>query len=147
MVAPREERRDLDSGTSRYPVLLFDATCVMCSRLVPWILTHESDHALRFAGLQTDAAAHILQRHGVSDIDFETMYVIEDGRVHTRSEAVARFARHLRWPWRALAAIAVAPRAPRDAVYRLVARNRHRWFGTRTECAIPAPSVRERFLD
>jgi predicted DCC family thiol-disulfide oxidoreductase YuxK len=138
-------------------MILFDGTCVMCSRLVRWIIEHESDHDLRFASLRSDAAWLALRRCGVSDIgaadigvsdiDFETMYLIEDGRVYTRSDAVAYSARHLRWPWRALAATTLVPRAARDAVYRFVARNRYRWFGTRTECAIPVPSARQRFLD
>jgi predicted DCC family thiol-disulfide oxidoreductase YuxK len=132
-------------------MILFDGTCVMCSRLVRWIIEHESDHDLRFASLRSDTALVALRRCGdgdigVSDIDFETMYLIEDGRVYTRSDAVAYSARHLRWPWRALAATRLVPRAARDAVYRFVARNRYRWFGTRTECAIPVPSARHRFL-
>lgn len=138
---------NLIPGTSSNPVLLFDGTCAMCSRLVRWIIEHESDHDLRFASLRSDAALLALRSCGVSDIDSETMYLIEDGRLHTRSDAVACSARHLRWPWRALAATALVPRAVRDAVYRFVARNRYRCFGTRTECAIPVPSVRERFLD
>ncbi len=128
------------------PILLFDSTCVMCSRLVPWIIRHESDQRLRFAALQSDVAALGLQGLGITDIDFETMYVIENGRCYTRSDAVAQVGRHLRWPWRAIAATAVAPVALRDRLYRFVARNRHRWFGTRVDCDVPAPSVRQRFL-
>lgn len=127
-------------------MVLFDGTCAMCTRLVPWIIRHESDHALRFAGLQTTAALRVLRDHGVSHVDSETMYVIEDGRVYTRSDAVARFSRHLRWPWRVFGFITVVPRGARDTIYRFVARNRYRWFGIRTECEIPIPSVRERLL-
>jgi predicted DCC family thiol-disulfide oxidoreductase YuxK len=148
---PRGEETPIPDP-SRDPMILFDGTCVMCSRLVRWIIEHESDHDLRFASLRSDAAVLALRRCGVGDIgvpdiDFETMYLIEDGRVYTRSDAVAYSARHLRWPWRALAVTTLVPRAARDAVYRFVARNRYRWFGTRTECAIPVPSVRQRFLD
>lgn len=128
-------------------MLLFDGTCVMCSRLVRWIIEHESDQDLRFASLRSDAAVLALGRCGVSDIDFETMYLIEDGRLYTRSDAVAYSARHLRWPWRVLATTTLIPRPARDAMYRFVARNRYRWFGTRTDCTIPVPSLRERFLD
>ncbi|HKS46189.1 MAG TPA: DCC1-like thiol-disulfide oxidoreductase family protein [Amycolatopsis sp.] len=128
------------------PLLLFDSTCVMCSRVVPWIVGHERDRWLRFAALQSDTARRELRRVGVVDVDLETMYVIEAGRVHTRSDAVVQLGTHLRWPWRMVTAIAVVPFAPRDRLYRFVARNRHRWFGSRSECAVPAPSVRERFL-
>ena len=128
------------------PVLLFDSTCVMCSRLVPWIIGHESDQRLHFAALQSDVAVRELRGCGVTDIDFETMYVIEDGRCYTRSDAVAQVGRHLSWPWRVVAATAVAPVALRDRLYRFVARNRYRWSGTRVECDVPTLSVRQRFL-
>ena len=86
----------------------------MCSRLVRWIIEHESDQDLRFASLRSDAAVLALGRCGVSDIDFETMYLIEDGRLYTRSDAVAYSARHLRWPWRVLATTTLIPRPARD---------------------------------
>ena len=41
----------------------------------------------------------------------------------------------------------MVPRAVRDGVYRLVARNRYRWFGHRDACMVPSPEVMERFLD
>ncbi|HXT46123.1 MAG TPA: DCC1-like thiol-disulfide oxidoreductase family protein [Pseudonocardiaceae bacterium] len=128
-------------------MLLFDSTCVMCSRLVSWLIEHESNHDLRFASLRSDAGLLALRRCGVSDIDFETMYLIEDGHSYTRSAAVACAARHLRWPWRALTALTLLPQAASDDVYRFVARNRYRWFGTQTECPIPLPSLQHRFLD
>jgi predicted DCC family thiol-disulfide oxidoreductase YuxK len=136
-----------DSPDMPQPVLLFDAKCTMCSRLVSWFIAHESDHDLRFASLRSDVGLLALRCCGVSDVDFETMYLIQDGRFYMRSDAVACAARHLRWPWRALAATALVPRVVRDRVYRFVARNRYRWFGIRTHCAIPVHSVRERFLD
>jgi predicted DCC family thiol-disulfide oxidoreductase YuxK len=145
MIPSAEETSDPRNVSQ--PLLLFDGTCAMCSRLVSWLIEHESDHNLRFASLRSDAGLLALRRCGVSDVDFETMYLIEDGRFYMRSDAVACAARHLRWPWRVLAATTLVPRAARDGMYRFVARNRYRWFGTRTQCAIPVPSVRERFLD
>ena len=145
-MAVPDERQDVISIASGEPVLLFDGTCAMCTRLVPWIIAHESDHRLRFAGLQTDVAARVLGQHGVTTIDSETMYVIDDGRVYVRSDAVARITRHLRWPWRAGKCITMVPRGARDTAYRFVAHRRHRWFGARGKCDIPVPDVRERLL-
>ena len=127
-------------------VLLFDSTCVMCSSLVLWIIRHESDRRLGFAALQSDVAVRKLRGFGITDIDPDTMYVIEDGHCYARSDAVARVGRHLRWPWRVVAATAVVPVVVRDRVYRFVARNRYRWSGTRAACDVPPPSVRRRFL-
>ena len=44
-----------DSPDVSRPVLLFDGTCTMCSRLVSWFIEHESDQDLRFASLRSDA--------------------------------------------------------------------------------------------
>jgi predicted DCC family thiol-disulfide oxidoreductase YuxK len=39
------------------------------------------------------------------------------------------------------------PRFLRDPVYKLVARNRYRWFGRTEACRVPTPAIRARFLD
>ena len=52
----------------------------------------------------------------------------------------------LGWPWRALSVLRAVPRRVRGPVYRLVARNRYRWFGRRTACRLPSADERERFL-
>jgi predicted DCC family thiol-disulfide oxidoreductase YuxK len=33
-----------------------------------------------------------------------------------------------------------------DAVYRLIARNRYRWFGRRENCYVPTANERHRYL-
>jgi predicted DCC family thiol-disulfide oxidoreductase YuxK len=40
----------------------------------------------------------------------------------------------------------VVPRPIRDAVYRVIARNRYRLFGKRETCWVPAPEYRGRIL-
>jgi len=41
----------------------------------------------------------------------------------------------------------VVPRPLRDLAYRVVARNRYRWFGRRETCRVPAAGEAERLLD
>lgn len=118
----------------------------MCAALVPWIVRHESDRDLRFGALQSDAARRVLALHDLEAFDPETMYLIEGGHVFVRSAAVARFAVHLRWPWRVFAYIKWVPVPVRDGVYRYVARHRHRWFGPADGCQVLPADVRARFL-
>ncbi|MFC3657611.1 hypothetical protein FZ025_04565 [Xanthomonas hyacinthi] len=40
-----------------------------------------------------------------------------------------------------------ARRPLRDAGYRLIARNRYRWFGSSAPCFLPDPAQRSRFLE
>jgi predicted DCC family thiol-disulfide oxidoreductase YuxK len=39
------------------------------------------------------------------------------------------------------------PKVLRNAVYRLIAANRYRWFGKKSECWLPTPELKARFLD
>jgi predicted DCC family thiol-disulfide oxidoreductase YuxK len=41
----------------------------------------------------------------------------------------------------------ILPRGLRDAMYRIVARNRYRWFGRSETCMVPTPELRARFID
>jgi predicted DCC family thiol-disulfide oxidoreductase YuxK len=40
----------------------------------------------------------------------------------------------------------VFPRFFRDFIYRIIAKNRYRWFGKHTQCALPTAEQRERFI-
>jgi predicted DCC family thiol-disulfide oxidoreductase YuxK len=77
--------------------------------------------------------------------EIDSLLLFEEGRIHARSEAALRVARHLRWPWRALGLLRLVPGGLRDAVYDAIAARRQRWFG-RTACVRPAQLVADRFV-
>ncbi|HEV8169146.1 MAG TPA: thiol-disulfide oxidoreductase DCC family protein [Pyrinomonadaceae bacterium] len=135
------------------PIILYDGVCGLCNRLVQFLLKHDKQGRLRFASLQSDFAAKVLQRHGIDPKDLDTLHVIENyeqpgERVLQRSDAILRAGRELGGFWSVSAATAtVIPRALRDVVYRLVARNRYRVFGKYDTCMLPEPNQRSRFLD
>ena len=68
-------------------------------------------------------------------------------RRENRPRRRAAAAKYLRFPWWLARVGLVVPRVVRDAVYRLVARNRYRWFGRTEACRLPTPDLRARFLD
>ena len=49
--------------------------------------------------------------------------------------------------WRLVSWLRIVPAPLRDAVYRVVAANRYRWFGRFDACKLPPPAARDRFLD
>ena len=129
------------------PILLFDGVCNLCDRSVQFVLDHESAGTFRFASLQSEVAGRLLERCGVADVSMDSVVLVEDGKCHVRSEAAWRVAARLDAPWRWMALGRWVPRGIRDRLYDAVARRRYRWFGTRDECRLPEPGVRERFLD
>lgn len=129
------------------PIVLFDGVCNLCSGSVNFIIRRDTGRVLRFASLQSDVSRRILAEHGSECLEPNSVILIEDGRVLDRSDAALGIARHLGIPWSWFAALKIVPRAVRDLFYGIVARNRYRIFGRRSECMIPTPELRERFLD
>ena len=128
-------------------VILFDGVCNLCNGFVQFVIRHDPPGRFRFASFQSAAGQELLLAHGLSPVVTpETVLLIEaPGQVSTHSTAALRILRRLRgWSW--LGAGLLVPRLLRDAVYRLIARNRYRWFGQRAACMVPTPALRQRFL-
>ena len=120
---------------SRWPVegpsltILYDAHCRLCvgsrARLERWATADR----LRFVPIQDPEAPALAPGRSEADLQGQ-MHVVEDGRVYGGAEGWFRI---LRLAPLELAWLRAAPRFLATAVYRLVARNRYRWFG-RVEC-------------
>lgn len=129
------------------PIIIFDTDCVLCSGVVAFILAHERAPTLRFASAWSDEGLALAARHGFTRTEFdETFLLLDAERAIARSDAAIAVLRHLRRPWRWLAAIAILPRPLRDAAYGAVARRRYRWFGHRASCTLVPPGQRHRFI-
>ena len=132
-------------------VVLFDGVCGLCNRTVDFLLRADRRDRLRFATLQGPAAASLLAGRGLP-LDLQTVIYLRhlDGaapELLERSNAILAILRDLGGGWRAAAALRIVPRPWRDALYRLVAGRRYRWFGKRDTCRLPTPEERPRFLD
>ena len=126
-------------------VILYDGECGLCDRLVQWVLPRDRAGFFHFAALQSPWAQTALGRHGLPTKDFDTMVLIEEGRIHLRSSAALRVLRRLPG-WRWTYGFVVVPRGLRDAVYGWIARRRKRWFPGPLACGVPKPAWRERFI-
>lgn len=126
------------------PVLLYDGTCGFCAQSVQFVLTHEREHSLRFAALDSEFARGLLNAHPeVQGIDSVVWF--EPDLLLTRSDAAIRVAWYIGGPWRAFEVARIVPRPIRDAVYGLIARHRHRIGGI--QCFVPSLEERTRFLN
>ena len=59
----------------------------------------------------------------------DSIVLIDEDGIHTCSSAALRVARRLGFPYSLAAVGTILPRPLRDGIYRLIARNRYRWFG------------------
>jgi predicted DCC family thiol-disulfide oxidoreductase YuxK len=129
-----------------HPIVLFDGVCNLCSGAVQFIIRRDPAGRFRFASLQSPLGEELLARFGIDRDVTDSVILVEGDRCYQESDAALRVARGMKGAWKALAALRLIPRPLRDAVYRLVARNRYRWFGRQETCWLPTPELRGRFL-
>lgn len=138
-----EEQRSRTEGKS---VVLIDGVCHLCQGLIRFIIPRDPDAKFLFAPLQSEISETLLSPSGITPGQLNTVVLIENGEYYTQSAAVLRIARRLRFPWPIAYIFILVPRPLRDGLYRLVARNRYRWFGRDEQCLLPTPEIRKRFL-
>lgn len=128
-------------------LMLFDGVCNFCSGSVLFILKRSQGSALRFAAMQTAAGQAWLSELSLPLEHYETFALVEDGQVHVKSQGVLRLTRHMSRPWPTIGLlVGIAPRRLLDWLYDRVARNRYRILGRKTQCFVPTPAMRARFL-
>jgi predicted DCC family thiol-disulfide oxidoreductase YuxK len=129
------------------PVVVFDGVCRLCSGWVQFLLRHDRSGRIRFAPMQGLTGRALLQQHGLDPDDPLSFLWVESGRGYRNSDAILRIVDGLGGAWRLLRILRLLPRPLRDTGYRLIARNRYRWFGRRDACLLPDEAVAARFLD
>lgn len=142
---------EAESSTSA-PVILFDGVCNLCNGAVNFIIDRDKPGRFRFAALQSQRASALLVQQGakplVAGTDPDSMVLLEDGKLYEQSTAALRIARRLSGVWPVLYYLFIwVPRPIRDWVYRVIARNRYRWFGKTDACRMPTPALKARFLE
>jgi predicted DCC family thiol-disulfide oxidoreductase YuxK len=128
------------------PVIIFDGHCVLCSGSAQFVLRHDRRGTYRLMAAQTPLGRALYVHYGLDPNDYESMILIADGVAWLKSEAVIRIAQGLGAPWSFAAILRVMPRAWRDWLYDVLARNRFRVFGRRETCYLPDPRDADRFL-
>ena len=132
---------------AREPVILFDGVCHLCVGSVQFIIRRDKRGVFRFASAQSTAGRALCLVHGLDPDRMETLVLIEPSGVRVRSDAALAIARELGGLWRGVGVAGqIVPRPIRDGLYRMLAFNRHRWFGRRGDCAVPTEDSRRRFL-
>jgi predicted DCC family thiol-disulfide oxidoreductase YuxK len=142
---PRSALRELPER-----IVFFDGVCNFCDGSVRWLMDRAP--RLHFAPLQGDTAATVracFPDRFPEDID-TIVYLRPNAHgapeIALRSDAVFDILREVGGGWGMLAGLRVLPHALCEWAYRVLARNRYRWFGRMDDCRIPSAEERARSL-
>lgn len=133
------------------PILLFDGICNYCNDWVNFIIRNDKKKVFLFSPLQSNTAQHLLTEHGLyfsgQEAKDETVVVIQNGKAYLRTDATIVIAKNLGGRWLFFYYLLILiPRFMRDYFYKILAKNRYKWFGKKDSCMIPSPNLKERFL-
>ena len=128
------------------PVIVFDGVCVLCNGWVRFLLRHDWQKRHRFAAMQTESGRALLTGNGLDPDDPASFLLVENGKVWCETDAIMRVIASLGGFWKVAVVGRALPRPLRDWLYRVVARNRYRWFGRHDACLLAPSGNEDRFL-
>lgn len=144
-------------------VVVFDGHCVMCDNTVMQLLSADTKNRMLFCPNQDTRSKYLIQALGrlgdnsatpVGWFDShkqDSMIIVRpNGELLIESDAAIAIGKAIGgWHYMHLLAITVQiliPRVVRDAMYRVVARNRYAVFGQASECRVISPKERDHYL-
>jgi predicted DCC family thiol-disulfide oxidoreductase YuxK len=127
--------------------VFFDGVCTLCNRGVNFLIKHDKKGVLKFASLQSEYAQNVIPKALLDRDNLDTIIVYTDGKFYERSKAVLKLCKVLGGGFYVVLMGYLIPRFIRDGLYRFIANNRYRWFGTQSQCRVPTPDLKERFLE
>ena len=138
--------KNSDDPLFRNPIILFDGVCNFCSSIVEFAIKRDPGGIFKYAPLQSEIGRKLLYKFQLPTDEFDSFILIEGEHCFLRSTATLKLFRRLNGLWPILYILIVVPRPIRDFVYNIVAKYRYRLFGRRSDCFIPTPDIRSRFL-
>ena len=125
-------------------VVVYDGVCMLCNRMVQYLLRNDQQQLLTFSTFQ--GLPDVISKNGLQFPLEESISYYRKGMWWQQSSAILMIYKDVfgSWHWSQLAW--VFPRFLRDFVYRIVAKNRYRWFGKHVQCVLPTPAQQDRFI-
>ncbi|WP_235528534.1 thiol-disulfide oxidoreductase DCC family protein [Pedobacter sp. Leaf194] len=129
------------------PVIFFDGICNLCNASVQFAIKRDSKKVLRFTALQGVFAQSVLPEYNLDLTKINSILLLDENRIYTKSSAALRVAKKLDGLWPLLYSLIIIPKFIRDWLYDIVAKNRYKWWGKQEVCWVPTPELKSRFYD
>lgn len=131
-------------------LVFYDGNCGLCDQVVQTLLKADKQERFVFAPLQGSTAAKFIAHLPPELKSVDSLILIENYRSdHPQIDVLSKGALRIAWllggPWMLVGCLSFLPSVLFDWAYRLVARHRHQLF-PQTECMLPKPDQKERFL-
>ena len=130
------------------PLIVFDGVCVLCSRLLRFVLWADRKRKVfQFATTQSEIGQKILSQNGYDTENFETvLFITPEGNIHSKMDCVIEVSKSLGGFWHFWRILKILPKSWRNGLYDFVATRRYKWFGKSEYCQRIPPKYLERII-
>ncbi len=126
-------------------IILFDGVCNLCNSSVRFIIKHDHRQVFKFGSLQSEAGSELLKNEpGLRDSN--TVILIDNGEMYTKSDAFIRIMHDLGRPYKYFSLLRIIPSFIRDFFYKLISKHRYKIFGRKDNCMVPDDRIKNRFI-
>ena len=112
-----------------------------------FIIKRDKKDLFRFAPLQSDIAKELLFKFKLDDSVQESVILISNENIYTKSTAALLIAKELSGIVQILHPLIILPQFLRDMIYEFIAKRRYKIFGKRDSCRIPTEEEKLKFLN
>lgn len=128
-------------------IILFDGVCNLCNSSVQKVIKNDSKNIFKFASLQSDFGQRFLNENQLNSEEFDSIILIDGDQFYTSSDAALRIGKELKGIYKISSFLLWIPKFIRDEVYRIISKNRYRWFGKQNTCWIPTKELQDKFIE
>lgn len=129
-------------------VILFDGSCLLCNAWVRRLCKWDKKDILRFATLDSNTAKGFYEEHKLDSNSMETVVFWKPKEMYAiEAQASFELFKTLGGLWNLATVFRLLPNFVTRNIYRLIARNRYKWFGKSDNCPLPDPKYVHKFLD
>jgi predicted DCC family thiol-disulfide oxidoreductase YuxK len=125
-------------------LIIFDGECVLCSNTVHWLLKRDKKGVFYFTQRNSKKSGELAQKYSIEFPD--SIVYLCDGKIHTQSDAVIKIVTDLGGFYKLAKLLFLFPKPLRNLVYKIISKNRYRWFGKREHCFVPSIKDRLKFI-
>ena len=128
-------------------VILFDGVCNLCNGLVNWILDRDKKNMFTFASLQSNFGMETIKKLNLAANYMDTVVYLDKDKSYIESSAILHIFKDLGGIYSLFFIFMIIPSFIRNFFYRILARNRYKWFGKQDTCRVPTPGLKSKFLE